>query len=143
MSDTIFALSSGPPPSGVAVVRISGRAARTGVETLTGSLPEPRRAALAIMHRGGEVIDRGLVLFFPGPQSFTGEDVVELQVHGGRAVIAAILSALGELPGFRPAEPGEFTRRAFLNRKLDLTEVEGLASWRSMFSVMGGFRALT
>ena len=127
MSDTIFALSSGPPPSGVAVVRVSGPAARTGVETLTGSLPEPRRAALAIMHRGGEVIDRGLVLFFPGPQSFTGEDVVELQVHGGRAVIAAILSALGELPGFRPAEPGEFTRRAFLNRKLDLTEVEGLA----------------
>ncbi len=79
--------------------------------------------------RGGDgsAIDRGLVLFFPAPASFTGEDVAELHVHGGRAVVAAILAALGGLPGFRPAEPGEFTRRAFLNGRMDLTEVEGLA----------------
>jgi tRNA modification GTPase len=127
LSDTIFALSSGPPPAGVAVVRVSGPSARAAVEALTDSLPEPRRAVLATLRRNGEAIDRGLVLFFPGPRSFTGEDVVELHVHGGRAVIAAILSTLGELASFRPAEPGEFTRRAFVNRKLDLTEVEGLA----------------
>lgn len=127
MSDTIFALSSGPPPAGVAVIRITGPGARFGIETLTGSLPQPRRATLALIRKGPDPIDRGLVLFFPGPDSFTGEDVAEFHVHGGRAVIAAILGVLAELPGFRPAEAGEFTRRAFLNRKLDLTEVEGLA----------------
>jgi len=127
LSDTIFALSSGPPPAGVAVIRVTGPGARFGVETLTGSVPQPRRAALASIRRDNDTIDRGLVIFFPGPESFTGEDVAEFHVHGGRAVIAAMLTALTELPGFRPAEPGEFTRRAFLNRKLDLTEVEGLA----------------
>jgi len=111
----------------VAVIRITGAGARFGIETLTGSLPQPRRATLASIRKDTEPIDRGLVIFFPGPESFTGEDVGEFHVHGGRAVIAAMLTVLGELPGFRPAEAGEFTRRAFLNRKLDLTEVEGLA----------------
>lgn len=127
-SDTIFALSSGLPPSGVAIVRISGGSIRFGLETLIDSIPEPRAASLrSIRNAGGEVIDRGLVLFFPAPNSFTGEDMAELHVHGGRAVVAALLEALGTLPGFRPAEPGEFTRRAFANRKMDLTQVEGLA----------------
>lgn len=127
-SDTIFALSSGPPPSGVAIVRLSGPDVRFGFETLIGSIPEPRAATLrSIRSAGGEIIDRGLVLFFPAPNSFTGEDMAELQVHGGRAVVAALLDALGSLPGFRPAEPGEFTRRAFANNKMDLTQVEGLA----------------
>lgn len=125
---TIFALSSGAAPSGVAVIRLSGPAVRFGLETLIGEVPPPRQAALrAIRALDGSVIDRGLVLFFSAPASFTGEDVAELQVHGGRAVIAAILATLGGLPGWRPAEAGEFTRRAFENGKTDLTEVEGLA----------------
>jgi tRNA modification GTPase len=127
--DTIFALSSGRPPAAIAVVRISGPRARFGLETLVRRLPEPRRAALAKVRdpEGGEVIDSGLVLWFPGPRSETGEDMAELQLHGGRAVVAAVLAALGRLEGLRPAEPGEFTRRAFENGRLDLTEVEGLA----------------
>src|SRR5262249_35832813 len=95
--------------------------------TLTGSIPQPRRATFASLGRNGETLDRGLVVFFPAPASFTGEDVAELHVHGGRAVVAGILRAVGGLVGVRAAEPGAFTRRAFLNRKLDLTEVEGLA----------------
>ena len=127
-NDTIFALSSGPPPAGVAVIRLSGRGVRFGLETLIDSIPEPRLAALrSIKARSGEVIDRGLVLFFPAPASFTGEDVAELHLHGGRAVVAAVLAELGALPGFRPAEAGEFTRRAFQNQRMDLTQVEGLA----------------
>src|SRR5215813_8211319 len=128
MVDTIFALSSGPPPAAIAVVRISGPRARFGLEILTGRVPEPRRAVLAKV-RGvdGRVIDSGLVLWFPGPKSETGEDTAEVQLHGGRAVVAAVLAELGRLDGFRPAEPGEFTRRAFGNGRLDLTEVEGLA----------------
>jgi tRNA modification GTPase len=127
-ADTVFALSSGPPPAGVAVVRLSGPAVRFGLETLIDSIPEPRRAMLrSIKGRDGATIDRGLVLFFPGPASFTGEDAAELHLHGGRAVVAAVLAELGALSGFRPAEPGEFTRRAFVNERLDLTQVEGLA----------------
>ncbi len=127
-ADTIFALSSGPPPAGVAVVRISGPGTRFGLETLVDSIPEPRRVSLRnVKDRDGALLDRGLVLFLPGPASFTGEDVAELHLHGGRAVIAAVLAALAELPGFRPAEAGEFTRRAFGNDRLDLTQVEGLA----------------
>jgi tRNA modification GTPase len=126
--DTIFALSSGLPPAGVGVIRISGPGVRFGLETLIDSVPEPRNASLRFI-RGvsGEKLDRGLVLFFPAPASFTGEDVAELHLHGGRAVIAAVLAELARLDGFRPADPGEFTRRAFLNRRLDLTQVEGLA----------------
>ena len=127
-NDTIFALSSGVPPAGVAVIRLSGAGVRFGLETLVDSVTEPRRATLRSVHdREGEIIDRGLVLFFPGPASFTGEDVAELHLHGGRAVIAAVLLTLSSLPGFRAAEPGEFTRRAFANQRMDLTQVEGLA----------------
>jgi tRNA modification GTPase len=127
-SDTIFALSSGAPTAGVAIIRVSGPAVRFGLETLIDSIPEPRRASLhSIRGTDGNTLDRGLVLFFPGPASFTGEDVAEFHVHGGRAVVAAMLSALDVLPGFRPAQAGEFTRRAFANQRLDLTQVEGLA----------------
>ncbi|MEX0851812.1 MAG: tRNA uridine-5-carboxymethylaminomethyl(34) synthesis GTPase MnmE [Bauldia sp.] len=126
--DTIFALSSGPPPAGIAVIRMSGPGVRFGLETLIGSVPEPRRASLRpIGTRQGDPIDRGLVLFLAGPASFTGEDMAELHVHGGRAVIAGVLAELERLPGFRAAEAGEFTRRAFVNRRMDLTQVEGLA----------------
>jgi tRNA modification GTPase len=126
--DTIFALSTGAPPAGVAIVRLSGRSVRFGLETLVGSIPEPRRASLrSIRARAGEVIDKGLVLFFPAPASFTGEDMAELHLHGGRAVVAAMLAELGALPRFRAAEAGEFTRRAFANQRMDLTQVEGLA----------------
>ena len=126
--DTIFALSTGAPPAGVAVVRLSGSSVRFGLETLVGSIPEPRRASLrSVRARGGEVIDKGLVLFFPVPASFTGEDMAELHLHGGRAVVAAILAELETLSGFRAAEAGEFTRRAFANQRMDLTQVEGLA----------------
>jgi len=106
---------------------MSGPDVRFGLEILVDSVPESRRVALRSLRFDGALLDRGLVIFFPRPESFTGEDVAELHVHGGRAVIAAVLSALGSIRGFRPAEPGEFTRRAFLNRKLDLAQVEGLA----------------
>jgi tRNA modification GTPase len=127
--DTIFALSSGRPPAAIAVVRISGPRAGAALETLAGRVPEPRKAALARVRdpKSGEVIDEALALWFPGPKSETGEDIAELQLHGGRAVIAAVLGALGRIEGLRPAEAGEFTRRAFENGQLDLTAVEGLA----------------
>jgi tRNA modification GTPase len=127
--DTIFALSSGRPPAAIAVVRISGPQARVALETLSGRLPQPRQASLGRLRdpANGESLDEALVLWFPSPRSETGEDMAELQLHGGRAVIAAVLAVLGRLPGFRPAEAGEFTRRAFENGRLDLTAVEGLA----------------
>jgi tRNA modification GTPase len=127
--DTIFALSSGRPPAAIAVIRISGPLARGAFERLTGRVPQPRRASLARVRdpATGEIIDEGLALWFPGPNSETGEDIAELQVHGGRAVIAAVLAALAKLPGLRHAEAGEFTRRAFENGRMDLTAVEGLA----------------
>ena len=127
--DTIFALSSGRPPAAVAVVRSSGRQAFAAAEALAGKLPAVRRAVLKTLRApsGGEVIDDALVLRFDGPASATGEDVVEYQCHGGRAVVDALLAALGSLPGMRLAEPGEFTRRAFANGRIDLTEAEGLA----------------
>lgn len=127
--DTIFALSSGLPPAAVAVLRISGPRAGAVLRTLAGKVPEPRRAVLRTLRHpdGGEAIDQALVLWFPGPGSETGEDMAELQLHGGRAVIAAALEVLGAIDGCRLAEPGEFTRRAFENGRLDLTAVEGLA----------------
>lgn len=125
--DTIFALSSGPPPSGVAVIRVTGPATRFGLETLLDSVPEPRRASLRCLRSSAGVLDRALIIYMPAPASFTGEDMAEFQVHGGRATVAAVLAALGALPGYRAAEPGEFTRRAFLNGRLDMTEVEGMA----------------
>ena len=126
---TVFALSSGLGRAGVAVVRLSGPDAGAALTTLAGrDLPPPRRATRARL-RGpdGEVLDDALALWFPGPHSYTGEDVVELHLHGGPAVVEAVLNALAALPGLRPAEAGEFTRRAFHNRKLDLTQAEGLA----------------
>lgn len=127
--DTIFALSSAPGPAGVAVVRVSGPGSATVLRSLAGRVPEPRRATVSRLHQPGttELLDRGLILWFPGPASATGEDVAEFHVHGGRAVVRALLEGLGSVPGTRPAAPGEFTRRAFLNGKLDLTQVEGLA----------------
>ncbi len=126
--DTIFALSSGRLPSGVAVVRISGPEVRFVLETIIGSLPTPRYAAYKLFRdRNGDSVDRGLVLFFPGPNSFTGEDCAEFHLHGGKAVVEKLLSEMGELPGCRIAEAGEFTRRAFSNGKMDLTIAEGLA----------------
>src|SRR5215831_1468506 len=137
--DTIFALSSGRPPAAIAVVRVSGPAARDAVTALAGRVPQPRHAALLRLRSppgngsgqpsdcAFEPIDDALVLWFPGPASETGEDTAEFQLHGGYAVIAAVLSALGAIEGLRPAGPGEFARRAFENGKLDLTRVEGLA----------------
>jgi tRNA modification GTPase len=128
MRDTIFALSSGAPPAGVAVIRISGPGVRFGLETIVGTVPEPRLAKLASLHdTDGMVLDHGLVLYFPAPHSFTGEDVAELQIHGGRASVAAVIDCLSGLSGFRLAEPGEYTRRAFENGRMDLTAVEGLS----------------
>jgi tRNA modification GTPase len=128
-TDTIFALSSGPPPAAVAVVRISGPRACVALEKLIGRVPPPRQAALARVRDpfSGETIDQALALWFPGPRSETGEDTAELQLHGGRAVVSDVLTALGRLDGLRMAEPGEFTRRAFENGQIDLTQVEALA----------------
>ncbi len=125
--DTIFALSTGRPPAAIAVVRISGPAARTALEKLVGKIPAPRVATFATLRSAaGSVIDDAVVLYFPQPHSATGEDVAELQLHGSRAVLAALFDELGRIDGMRPAEAGEFTRRAFENGKLDLTEAEGL-----------------
>jgi tRNA modification GTPase len=127
--DTIYALSSGRPPAAIAVIRISGPRAGAALRLLTGKLPSPRKAALARVRdpASSALIDEALALWFPGPHSETGEDIAELQLHGGRAVIAAVLAALSRVEGLRPAEAGEFTRRGFENGKLDLTAVEGLA----------------
>jgi tRNA modification GTPase len=126
---TIFALSSGFGKAAIAVVRISGPATATAIESLIGCLPRPREAAYrAIVDpRTKCVLDRGIVLWFPGPHSFTGEDSGELQVHGARAVVGAVLRVLGEQQDLRPAKPGEFTHRGLENGKLDLIAVEGLA----------------
>ncbi|MGS1094882.1 tRNA uridine-5-carboxymethylaminomethyl(34) synthesis GTPase MnmE [Aquamicrobium terrae] len=126
--ETILALSSGRLPAGVAVLRLSGPQTRFVVETICGSVPPPRKATLQILRSpAGEILDRGLTLFFPAPHSFTGEDVAEFQVHGGQAVVSAILREVTAIPGVRHAEPGEFTRRAFLNGRLDLVQTEALA----------------
>lgn len=128
MAETIFALSSGSPPAAIAVVRISGSAAREALLSLAGRVPPARRAvSVTLREPGGEVLDRALVLWLPGPTTATGEDSAELHLHGGRAVVAAVERALGALPGLRPARAGEFTRRAFANGRIDLAEAEGLA----------------
>lgn len=126
--DTIFALSSGGLPSGVAIVRLSGPKARETVRLLAAREPPPRRAVLRRLRDAvGNTLDHGLVLFFPGPASFTGEDCAELHIHGGKAVVSGVLQMLGDLPGLRQADAGEFTRRAFINGKMDLTGAEALA----------------
>ncbi|MFL6857129.1 MAG: tRNA uridine-5-carboxymethylaminomethyl(34) synthesis GTPase MnmE [Allosphingosinicella sp.] len=127
-AETIYALSSGSPPAAIALVRISGPRAAAALEALTGKRPEPRVATLAAVRGAdGERLDTALALLFPGPASATGEDVAELHLHGGRAVVAAVLGALSALEGLREARPGEFTRRAFENGRIDLAEAEGLA----------------
>jgi tRNA modification GTPase len=128
VSDTIFAVSSGAPPAAIAVMRISGPDADAALRALTVMrLPTPRYAALRTLRADGQQLDSALVLRFPGPSSATGEDLVELHLHGGRATIATVSAALSKLPGLRPAEPGEFTRRAFENGRMDLSEAEGLS----------------
>lgn len=127
-ADTIFALSSGSPPAAIAVVRLSGPDAGRALLAIGGPLPPPRDARLRTLRDAqGSVLDRALVLYMPGPESATGEDCVELHLHGGRAVVAAVERALAGLAVLRRAEPGEFTRRAFANGRMDLAEAEGLA----------------
>nr|WP_294167992.1 tRNA uridine-5-carboxymethylaminomethyl(34) synthesis GTPase MnmE [uncultured Sphingomonas sp.] len=126
--DTIYAHSSGRPPAAIAVIRVSGPLAHRAATLVAGSLPEPRAAALRTLRdRGGVELDRALLLRFDGPASATGEDLIEFHCHGGRAVVAAVLRALGETDGLREARPGEFTRQALENGRIDLTEAEGLA----------------
>lgn len=127
--DTIFALSSGRPPAAVSVIRISGEGAHEAGRRIAGALPEPRMASVRELRHpsSGELLDEAIVLRFDSPASVTGEDIIEFQCHGGRAVVDALLAALTSLGGVRIAEPGEFTRRAFENGRIDLTEAEGLA----------------
>ena len=126
--DTIVALSSGRVPSAIAVIRSSGPASSAAAAAIAGTVPEPRRASLrALRSVDGALIDRGLVVFFPGPDSATGEDIVEYQCHGSKAVVDALIAALVAHPGVRGADPGEFTRRALTNGRIDLTQAEGLA----------------
>jgi tRNA modification GTPase len=127
MTETIFALASGSARAAIAVMRLSGPASGATVAALCGGmLPAPRRAALRRLHdASGAMLDHALVLWFPGPGSYTGEDCAELHLHGGRAVIDGVADALAQA-GLRPAEPGEFTRRAFLNGRMDLVEAEAI-----------------
>lgn len=127
MTDTIYALSSAPGRAGVAVVRVSGPGAMGAVVRLAGTAPEPRKAVVReLLDDARKPIDQAMVLWMPGPHSFTGEDVAEFQVHGGRATIDALLKEIGKAEDTRPAEPGEFTRRAVENGKLDLTQAEAV-----------------
>jgi tRNA modification GTPase len=127
-SATIFACSTGAPPAAIAIIRVSGTAAFAVARALAGPLPSPRRATLRRLRDPGDdsLLDRALVLTFPGPRTSTGEDMVEFHVHGGRAVVAAVMAAIDTLPATRLAEPGEFTRRALANAVIDLTAAEGL-----------------
>jgi tRNA modification GTPase len=129
LSDTIFALASGRGRAGVAVIRVSGPAAAAALLSLTGRPPPPvRRATLRRLHdAAGDTLDAALVLWFEAPGSLTGEDVAELHVHGGVAVVGGVMAALAAVPGLRPAEPGEFARRAVGHGRLDLTQAEAIA----------------
>ncbi|WP_413990578.1 tRNA uridine-5-carboxymethylaminomethyl(34) synthesis GTPase MnmE [Labrys okinawensis] len=129
MTDTIVALASGVGRAGIAVIRISGPGVRFGLETIAGGVPAARKASLRRLKvpESEEILDEALVLFFEAPGSFTGEDVAEFHVHGGRAIIAGVIDALVTLPGFRPAGRGEYTRRAVANGRMDLTAAEGIA----------------
>ncbi|WP_445194078.1 tRNA uridine-5-carboxymethylaminomethyl(34) synthesis GTPase MnmE [Sphingomonas sp. Tas61C01] len=128
MVDTIFAVSSGRPPAAIAVIRVSGPGALAAASTMMARVPTPRQPALRVLRDGdGAVLDRALVLVFPGPASATGEDLVELHCHGGRAVVDAVERTLATIRGLRRAAPGEFTRRALINGRIDLAEAEGLA----------------
>lgn len=147
LRDTIYALSSGAPPAGVAIIRISGPRAADALVALARRLPEPRVATFRQLRADGELLDNSVILWMPGPKSATGEDVAELHVHGGRAVIARTLAALGAIDGLREALPGEFTRRSFENGALDLSAAEGLGDLlmaetegqrRAALALMGG-----
>ena len=128
MDDTIFALSSGAPPAAIGIIRISGSQSGAALAALAGKLPPARSPRVRTLRdRTGTVLDTTLVLWFSGPQTATGEDLAEIHCHGGRAVIAAISRSLADMDGLRAAEPGEFTRRAFANGRMDLAEAEGLA----------------
>lgn len=127
MNDTIAALASGRPPAALAVIRLSGPAAFAAVQALAGRIPSPRRLSLCELHAGDSLLDEALVAIFPGPTSASGEDLAEFHLHGGSAVVSGVLAALTALPGIRLAEPGEYTRRAFANGRMDLAQVEGLA----------------
>ena len=126
--DTIFAPATAPGRAALAIVRISGPRALEALRTLTGDVPPARRLSLRVLRDSSreEVLDEAMVAAFPGPASATGEDLVELHLHGGRAVVAAVCDRLAGLPGLRIADPGEFTRRAFLNDRIDLTRAEGI-----------------
>ena len=127
MTDTIYAPATAAGRAAVAVVRLSGPGAKAAARAMTGAVPKVRQTSLrSLRATDGTEIDRALVLFFEGPDSYTGEDVAEFHVHGGSAVVGALLEDLGER-GLRLAEPGEFTRRAFVNGKLDLAQAEGVA----------------
>ncbi len=128
-NDTIFALATAPGRGGIAVLRLSGSASRPTLRALTGTDPAPRHATRVTLRdpADGTVIDHALALLFAAPASYTGEDVVELHVHGGRAIVQRTIGALVRQPGLRPAEPGEFTKRSFANGKLDLTQAEAVA----------------
>ena len=127
MTDTIFAVSSGSPPAAIGIIRVSGPSAGIVIRMLTGSTPEPRRAALRTLRNSqSQTLDQALILWFPGPRTATGEDLLELHCHGGKAVLGAVSSTLAAMPGLRQAEPGEFTRRAFANGVIDLAQAEGL-----------------
>ena len=149
---TIFALSTPKGRGAIAVVRVSGPSAELVLETLAGYVPAPRRAALASLKSNGELLDRALILWLPGPHSFTGEDMAELHVHGGQAVVSAVLEAIARIPDCRLAEPGEFTRRGFDHNRFDLVEAEAIgdlveaetaAQRRQALDQMGGaFSAL-
>ena len=127
--DTIFAIASGHGRAAVCLIRISGSGSGAILEAMAGRVPEPRRAVVRTLRdpATGEPLDQALVLWMPGPGSFTGEDQAELHIHGGLATRAAVLRVLASLSNCRPAEAGEFTRRAFLNGRMDLSQVEGLA----------------
>lgn len=129
VDDTIFALSSGNPPAGIAVIRISGPRASSVLKALGGRVPEPRRASVMGLRdpSDGTLLDKTLVLFLPGPANATGEDCAELHLHGGRALVARVQQVLAAMDGLRRAEAGEFTLRAFRNGRIDLAEAEGLA----------------
>lgn len=128
MNDTIYAVSSGAPPAAIAIVRVSGGQAASIARSLAGGVPKPRHATVRrLRDADGGTLDRALVLWFPGPDSATGEDLLELHLHGGRAVIAAVERAIASVAGTRRAEPGEFTRRALLNGRIDLAQAAGLA----------------
>lgn len=126
--DTIFALSSGSVPAAIAIVRVSGPSAGAALQALAGVMPAPRLATYRALRDGtGALLDRALLLWFPGPRSATGEDLAEFHLHGGRAVVTAVLEMLATIEGLRPANAGEFTRRALMNGRIDLTAAEGLA----------------